>query len=188
MECALNYCSVCAAPLTQGIPPGDHLPRPICTQCGSIHYRNPRMVVGSLPVWNRSVLLCLRAIAPRQGLWTLPAGFMENGESLEQAALRETQEEAGAHIVLDGLYTLYSVPAFNQVYAIYRAQLQDIRFTPGIESTAVRLFEKSDIPWEQLAFETVACTLRSYFSDRQNGLYPVRTGTIDPPRHQINGS
>lgn len=180
MEPAINYCCTCAAPVTLRVPAGDTLPRHVCDACGAIHYRNPRLVVGTLPVWEDRVLLCRRAIEPRRGCWTLPAGFMENRESVAAAAERETREEACAHIDLDDLYTMISVPHISQVHVIYRARLRDIDFAPGDESLEVALFSEADIPWEEIAFRTVAMTLRHYFADRAAGSFSLHVDVLPP--------
>ena len=171
----MNFCSACGAQLTLKIPPGDSLPRHVCDACGSIHYRNPRLVVGALPVWEDRVLLCRRAIEPRHGKWTLPAGFMENGETVADAARRETLEEACARIDLGEMYTLISVPQINQVHVIYRSRLLDLDFAPGVETLELRLFGEDEIPWDDIAFRTIAMTLRHYFADRRTGRYGLHT-------------
>ena len=156
----MKFCSNCAAPVTLAIPPGDSLPRYVCSQCSTVHYQNPKMVIGSIPEWEGALLLCRRAIEPRYGLWTLPAGFMENGETVAQAALRETLEEAKARVELAEMFTVLSVPHVNQVHIFYRARLLDLEFGAGAESLEVRLFRESEIPWPELAFRTIAATLR----------------------------
>lgn len=171
----MNFCSACGAQLTLKIPVGDSLPRHVCNACGSIHYRNPRLVVGALPVWEDRVLLCRRAIEPRHGKWTLPAGFMENGETVADAARRETLEEACARIDLGEMYTLISVPQINQVHVIYRSRLLDLDFAPGVETLELRLFSEEEIPWDDIAFRTIAMTLRHYFADRRDGRYGLHT-------------
>jgi ADP-ribose pyrophosphatase YjhB (NUDIX family) len=160
------------------VPPDDCLPRHICDQCGTIHYRNPRIIVGALPVWSDKVLLCRRAIEPRHGLWTLPSGFMENAETTAQGAIRETLEEASARVELGDLYTLISVPLVNQVHIVYRARLLDLDFAPGAESLEVELFGEDEIPWGQIAFRTIELTLRHYFADRRAGQFVIHTGEI----------
>jgi ADP-ribose pyrophosphatase YjhB (NUDIX family) len=188
----MNYCSHCgSAQLEIRIPDGDTLPRIVCATCGTIHYSNPKIVVGCLPEWDRKVLLCKRAIDPRRGLWTLPAGFLENGETLSAGALRETLEEANARVDLDELYTLISLPQINQVYMMFRARLRDLDFGPGAESLDVRLFDESDIPWEELAFRTIARTLRNWFLDRKGGNFPLRVSAIErrsPPPPNLTGA
>lgn len=180
MEPVIKYCCTCAAPVRLAIPVGDSLPRHVCDACGAIHYRNPRLVVGALPVWEDKVLLCRRAIEPRHGFWTLPAGFMENGESVAAAATRETEEEAGARIALDEVFTMISVPHINQVHLIYRARLLDLNFAPGEESLEVALFEEADIPWDDIAFRTISMTLRYFFTDRAQGEFHFHTESIAP--------
>lgn len=180
MEPVINYCCTCAAPVALRVPVGDTLPRHVCEACGAIHYRNPRLVVGALPVWENRILLCRRAIEPRKGCWTLPAGFMENQESVAEAAARETREEACARVELDALYTMISVPHINQVHLIYRARLCDLDFAPGEESLEVALFDEADIPWDEIAFRTVAMTLRHYFADRAAGSFGIHVEAICP--------
>lgn len=176
----MNFCSHCGSPrLEFRVPAGDTLPRFVCPQCGTIHYQNPKIVVGCLPVWEGSVLLCKRAIEPRLGLWTLPAGFLENGETLVAGAQRETIEEAAASVEVGELYTVISLPQINQVYVVFRAQLLALDFGPGPESLEVELFREEDIPWERIAFRTIGRTLRNYFLDRKLGAFPVHVSTIE---------
>lgn len=182
MEPTINFCCTCGAPITVLIPPGDSLPRHVCTHCGAIHYRNPRLVVGTLPVWEDRILLCRRAIEPRHGYWTLPAGFMENQETLPAAALRETREEACARVELDSLFTMISVPHISQVHAIFRARLLDLDFAAGHETLEVALFEETQVPWENIAFQTIAMTLRHFFADRRLGSYGLHVEAIARPR------
>jgi ADP-ribose pyrophosphatase YjhB (NUDIX family) len=177
---AMKFCSNCAAPVVRRVPPGDALPRFVCDQCGEIHYQNPKLVVGTLPEWEGRVLLCRRAIEPRYGYWTLPAGFMENDESAGDGALRETQEEAGARIELIGAYTLLSVPMVNQVHLFYRARLLDLEFAPGEESLEVALFEEAEMPWTDIAFRTVGLTLRHWFADRASGDFRFHAEDVKP--------
>jgi ADP-ribose pyrophosphatase YjhB (NUDIX family) len=180
----VRYCSVCGSPeIALRIPEGDTRPRDVCEACGTIHYQNPKVVVGCLPEWEGRVLLCKRAIEPRLGLWTLPAGFLENGETLANGALRETLEEAHARVALGELYTVISLPMINQVYMMFRARLQDLGFGPGTESLEVRLFDETEIPWESLAFRTIARTLRNHFLDRRLGVSAMRVSAIErrPP-------
>lgn len=178
MNPAINYCSHCGTPVNLRVPPGDTLVRAVCDACGTIHYQNPKLVVGSLPEWEGKVLLCRRAIEPRQGLWTLPAGFMENNETMPEAAARETLEEACAQIELGAMYTLISVPHINQVHAIYRARLLNLDFSPGIETLEVALLDEHEIPWDEIAFRTIALTLRHYYADRKSGLFGFHTAEI----------
>ena len=162
----MKFCSNCAAPVAKRIPPGDSLPRFVCDACGSIHYQNPKLVVGAVPEWQGRLLLCRRAIEPRYGYWTLPAGFMENDETAGEAALRETLEEAGARVELVSAFSMVSVPRVNQVHLFYRARLLDLEFKPGVESLEVALFEEAKLPWQEIAFRTVAITLKHWFADR----------------------
>jgi ADP-ribose pyrophosphatase YjhB (NUDIX family) len=175
----MNYCSHCAQPLKLQIPQGDNRLRHCCSACGAVHYQNPKMVLGTLPVWQDQVLLCKRAIEPSYGLWTLPAGFMENGETIAQGALRETLEEAGAQVNLLGLLSVLDVEIANQVHLYYRAELLNLDFCSGVESLEVRLFKEQEIPWEQLAFPSVSLTLRAYFADRERGQWGLHTGSVD---------
>jgi ADP-ribose pyrophosphatase YjhB (NUDIX family) len=176
----MKYCSNCGTTVTVRIPTGDDKPRHVCDNCGTIHYRNPLMVVGAIPEWEDKILLCKRAIEPRLGYWTLPAGFMELGESTDHAALRETLEEANARIELTGLYTMLSVPHVNQVHIFYRARLLDLDFGPGTESLEVALFREGEIPWTELSFRTVTTTLQHYYADRKEQRFLVHTGEIKP--------
>ena len=167
----MKFCSNCGAAVVRRVPPGDTLPRWVCDQCGIVHYRNPLMVVGTVPEHQGKILLCRRAIEPRYGYWTLPAGFMENDETAGQGAVRETLEEAGARIELGPPFSLISVPRVNQVHLFYRARLLDLDFKPGEETLEVALVDEAGIPWEQVAFRTVATTLRRWFEDRKGGAF-----------------
>ncbi len=167
----MKFCSNCAAPVARRVPPGDSLPRWICDQCGVIHYQNPLLVVGTIPEHEGRLLLCRRAIEPRYGYWTLPAGFMENAESVAQAAQRETMEEAGARIELGEPFSMVSVPYVNQVHVFYRARLLDLGFAPGEESLEVRLFDEAALPWTDIAFRTVGLTLKLWLQDRARGRF-----------------
>ncbi len=177
----MKFCSNCGAPVERRVPPGDSIPRHVCDACGTIHYQNPKMVVGCIPEWEDKVLMCRRAIEPRLGFWTLPAGFMENGETTAQGAMREALEEAGARVEIHALYSLFNLPHINQVYLLFRARLLDLDVSPGVESLEVQLFREPEIPWDQLAFRTIRETLRHYYDDRRRGAFPLRTGDIGPP-------
>ena len=172
----MNYCHHCSAPLVQKIPPGDDRERHCCEQCATVFYQNPKNVVGTIPVYENKILLCKRAIEPRVGKWTLPAGFMENGESSLHGAIRETREEAGAEVSVsdDSLYTLFNLPRINQVYIFFRAQLLNLDFSAGLESEEVALFKEHEIPWKEIAFPVVRSTLEHYFKDAENSSFPVR--------------
>jgi len=176
----MNFCSNCAAPLARRVPPGDSLARYVCDACGEVHYQNPKLVVGSIPEWDGRLLLCRRAIEPRYGYWTLPAGFMENDETAGDAARRETLEEAGARIELGEPFSLISVPQVNQVHLFYRARLLDLEFRPGEESLEVALFEEAQVPWKDVAFRTVGLTLKHWFADRRNGAFALHAEDIRP--------
>jgi ADP-ribose pyrophosphatase YjhB (NUDIX family) len=167
----MKFCSNCASPVAQRVPPGDSLPRWVCDQCGEIHYQNPKLIVGTIPEHEGRLLLCRRAIEPRYGYWTLPAGFMENDETAGQAALRETLEEAGARVALGAPFTLISVPRVNQVHLFYRAGLLELEFKPGEESLEVALWEEAKIPWDTIAFRTVGLTLKRWLADRKGGSF-----------------
>src|SRR3954464_13325531 len=167
----MKYCSYCAAPVIKRVPPGDSLPRWVCDQCGIVHYENPKLVVGPTPSHEGKLLLCRRAIEPRYGYWTLPAGFMENDETAAQAALRETLEEAGAKVDLVAPFSLISVPRVNQVHLFYNARLLGLDFKPGEESLEVALYEEAAIPWKEMALRTVAATLRHGVADRGRGAF-----------------
>ena len=167
----MKFCASCGAAVVRRVPPGDTLPRWVCDECGEVHYQNPKLVVGSVPEHGGRILLCRRAIEPRYGYWTLPAGFMENDETTGQAALRETLEEAGAAVELGAPFTMISVPRVNQVHLFYLARLSVLEFKPGEETLEVALFEEAAIPWKDIAFRTVAATLRHWFADRARGSF-----------------
>jgi len=174
----MKYCSNCGHTLVSRVPPGDARPRDCCDNCGAIHYQNPKLVVGTIPVWGDRVLLCRRAIDPRKGYWTLPAGFMELGETTGEGALRETDEEAGARVELGPLFTVFDVVHVAQVHVFFRARLLDCDFQPGTESLEVRLFDEAEVPWSEIAFRTVTLTLEHFFQDRQSNLFGLHTGAI----------
>ena len=174
----MKFCSVCGATVELAIPAGDSLPRHVCPQCGTIHYQNPKLVVGCIAEWRDRILLCRRSIEPRYGLWTLPAGFMENGESTAQAAIRETLEEACARVEIGPLFSLVNVPHINQVHLFYRARLLDTGFAAGLETLETRLFAEDCVPWQTLAFQTVALCLQAYFADRRRGQFGLHEDCI----------
>jgi ADP-ribose pyrophosphatase YjhB (NUDIX family) len=176
---SIRHCRACGAPTRYAVPPDDNRERAVCTACGLVHYENPLNVVGTLPVSDDGrVLLCRRAIEPRRGLWTLPAGFMELGESTADGAVRETTEEAGARIALEGLFTVLDVVRVGQVHLFYRARLLDLDFAPGPESLEAKLFAEDAIPWAELAFRTTRQTLEHWIADRRAGAYALHVGTI----------
>lgn len=174
----MNFCSHCGAPVQLRIPDGDTLPRYVCSVCATIHYQNPKIVAGCIPEWQGRVLLCRRAIEPRYGLWTLPAGFMENGETTPAAAARETLEEANAVVKDLELYGVFNLPHINQVYMLFRGQLHEGRASAGAETLEVQLCEEAQVPWDELAFPVIRETLELFFADRRRGSYPVRMGDI----------
>lgn len=176
----MNFCSDCGARVELIIPEGDHLPRHVCLTCNKIHYHNPRIVAGAIPEWQGKLLLCRRAIEPRYGYWTLPAGFMENNETTAAAAVRETYEEACADVKIDGLYTIFSMPHASQVYMLFRATLKNPKFAPGAESLEAALVEPSEIPWRELAFPAVHESLRLYVNECEQGRFGVHVGHIEP--------
>ncbi len=174
----IRHCRACGSPVEYRVPAQDNRERATCGSCGEIHYQNPLNVVGTVAVWADQVLLCRRAIEPRYGLWTLPAGFMELGESTAAGAERETLEEAGARIELQGLFSVLNVVRVGQVHLFYRARLLDTAFDPGEESLEARLFHEHEIPWDELAFRTVRRTLEFFFDARRTGHYGVHCEDI----------
>jgi len=169
----MKFCSVCGEAVRVGVPEGDNRSRHICDRCDIVHYQNPKLVAGCIAAWGDRVLMCRRAIEPRLGRWTVPAGFMENGETTYQAALRETLEEANARVEVDDLFVTVNLPHINQVYMLFRGRLLDLEFSPGEESLEVDLLSEADMPWEDIAFPTVTESLKLYFSDRAQGAFPV---------------
>jgi ADP-ribose pyrophosphatase YjhB (NUDIX family) len=165
----MKFCPNCAAPVTRRVPDGDHLPRHVCPACGAIHYRNPKLIAGCVPEHAGRVLVCRRAIEPRRGFWTIPAGFMEVGETLQQAAARECHEEALARVEVGSLCAIVHVLHAEQVHVMFRATLVDESFGVGPESLDTRLCDERDIPWPEIAFASVEFTLRRYFEDRSAG-------------------
>ena len=165
----MNFCSNCGSPVETKVPPGDHLPRFVCTSCNMVHYKNPLLVLGCVPEWGNKILLCKRAIEPRLGFWTVPAGFMENGETMQAAAARECYEEALARVEIGSLLAVVNVTRANQVHVMFRAKMLTPDFAPGTESLEVGLYEESEIPWGDLAFASGEYTLRKYFEDRASG-------------------
>lgn len=176
----MNYCSNCGARLKIHTPPDDDRPRHVCATCHTVHYQNPKMVVGCLAHWRNQVLMCRRAIEPRYGKWTLPAGYLENGESVTQGARRETYEEACARVANLVPYAMYSLAFVSQVYLFFRAQLVDLDFKAGHESLEVKLFAQPQIPWDELAFTVVHETLDHFFQDCPGQQFPFHMGDISP--------
>lgn len=174
----MRFCSSCGHEVQTAVPPGDNRPRHCCPSCNTIHYQNPKMVIGTIPVWGDKVLLCRRAIEPRYGYWTLPAGFMENGESTGEGAARETVEEAGAKITLGGLFSIIDVPQIEQIHMFFQAEMVDPTLDPGPETLEAGLFAEHEIPWDSIAFRTVSKTLEWFFEDRRLGRFSLHTDTI----------
>lgn len=162
------------------VPEGDTLPRHVCNHCDAIHYQNPKIVAGCIPEWGDKILLCKRAIEPQLGKWTLPAGFMENGETVQEAAARETREEALAHVSEMALFGMFNIPHVNQVYVMFRARMPECEFGPGIESLSCELVTEAQIPWSELAFPVVDRTLKLFFEDRRSNAFRIHTADIAP--------
>ena len=175
----IKHCRNCGNAVVYRLPDdGDTRERAVCPACDTIHYENPLNVVGTVPWLGERVLLCKRNIAPGWGKWTLPAGFMELGETTAEGAARETDEEAGAKFEMEGLFTVLSVPRVGQVHLFFRARLLSDQFAPGHETIEARLFSEDEIPWEEIAFRTVKETLARFFEDRRNGRFGVHTLNI----------
>jgi ADP-ribose pyrophosphatase YjhB (NUDIX family) len=174
----MKYCSQCAAPLAYRTPQGDDRPRHICDRCNTVHYQNPKVVVGCIPVWENKILLCRRAIEPGLGKWTLPAGYLENGETAEQGAVRETVEEAGAAVQIIQPYALYSLTFADHIYFMFYARMLNPHFNPGEESISVKLFNEAEIPWEGLAFKVVKEILKQFLRERSQNKLSLQVGEI----------
>ena len=174
----MKYCSNCAHEVVRKIPEGEDRERDVCPSCGEIFYVNPKVIVGCIPTVGDQVLLCKRAIEPRYGKWTLPAGFMENRETTAEGAAREMREEAEARAVDMALYRIFDVPHISQVYVFYRCEVLDGQFGAGSESLESQLYSEADIPWDELAFPVVIEMLREFFEDRKTQDFPVRNSTI----------
>ena len=182
----MKYCCYCSAELIYDIPGDDNRHRYICESCKVVHYQNPKIVAGCIPVWEDQVLLCKRAIEPRYGYWTLPAGFMELGETSLEAGVRETMEEANARVEVENLFAVFNLPHVNQVYMMFRSRLLDLDFSPGTESQLVELYKEEDIPWDELAFTTIKETLNLYFKDRKEGNFRIHTGDVTKKNGRYN--
>jgi ADP-ribose pyrophosphatase YjhB (NUDIX family) len=174
----IKHCRVCGTAVDHIVPADDNRTRAVCPACGEVHYENPLNVVGTVPVWGDQVLLCRRNIEPRYGLWTLPAGFMELGETTAQGAARETDEEAGAEFDMGALFTVLNVVRVGQVHLFYLATLRSPNFAPGPETIEARLFREHELPWDELAFRTVRETLLRFFDDRRKGQFGVHCADI----------
>lgn len=180
----MNFCSHCgSAKLLHQIPEGDDRPRAVCQDCGTIHYQNPKIIVGCLPLYRGKIMLCRRNIEPRFGLWNLPSGFMENGETAEVGALRELEEEAGATADLIRLLSVYSLPHVNQVYLHFLVRLHG-KWEAGKETSDIELFAPDALPWDELAFSSNQFALECYLQDVQTGNFNVHIGHLPPPNPQ----
>lgn len=177
----IKFCNSCGEPVVHRIPEGDTFTRAVCDACGTIQYENPKVVVGCIPVRGERILICRRAIEPRYGLWTLPAGFMENGETAAEGAMREAMEEAHALVEIEDLYTVFSVPHISQVHMMFRSRLVNDDVRCGTESLEVKLVTANEIPWGELAFTVVRRTLEHFLEDRERGVFMPRFGDIRAP-------
>lgn len=175
----MKYCSECGATVQLRVPKDDDRPRFVCNGCGRIHYENPKMVVGSIPEWEDRILMCRRDIEPRKGFWTLPAGYLENGESALEGARRETLEESGTVVTALEPYMLIDIVYIHQVYLMFRGKMQKPEFRPTQESAEVVLMREDQIPWDRIAFRAIEMTLRHYFEDRKNGIFPFHMCPIE---------
>ena len=184
----MNFCSACGAELELRVPAGDDRDRFVCVSCEIVHYVNPRIIVGCLAVHDGRILLCRRAIEPRYGLWTLPAGFMENGETTREGAARETWEEAQGRVRDLELYRVFDVPYISQVYMFYRCTLVEGEHGVGPESLETALFDEKEIPWEEIAFPVVRETLRDFLDDRRRGEFPIVVDEIRARRPAARAS
>ena len=170
----MNFCTQCGGPVSKKIPQGDNRERYVCNNCGYIHYQNPNAVVGTLPYCGDKVLLCKRGIEPRLGLWTLPAGFLEMGETLQEGALRETKEETNSQVKIDNMYFMFDIPQIGQFYVLYKASIEENSYSSTSESLEVDLFSFDEIPWEKLAFPFVPIALKQFYEDLEEGSFPFR--------------
>ncbi|MCG8339346.1 MAG: NUDIX hydrolase [Proteobacteria bacterium] len=174
----MNFCTQCGSATKIEIPQGDDRERDVCTKCGFIHYFNPRLVVGTIPIWEDKILIVKRAIEPCYGRWTLPAGYLENGESVLDGALRETREEANARIENLQSFGLFNMTQINQIYYMFYGQLSDTNFDAGAESLEVKLVKEEDVPWDEIAFKVIRVTLERFFEDRRKGSFDYHMENI----------
>lgn len=177
----MRHCSQCGGPVELRVPAGDNRPRHVCPACHTVHYQNPRLIVGCIPQWQGQILLCRRAIEPAYGRWTLPAGFLELGEGTADGAAREATEEACIEVDIGPLFSLIDVPHIGQVHMLYLAELREPCWAAGEESLEVALFAEADIPWQELSFRSVREALRHYFDDRRRGVFELHTAVLGPP-------
>ncbi len=182
----MKYCSSCGSKVELKVPQDDHFPRYCCTNCDAIHYQNPNIVTGTIPIMKDRVLLCKRAIHPRPGMWTLPAGFLENGETIGQGAFRETLEETNTEVKMGNLYAIFNIPQISQVYMLFFAEVLREDFGETPESLEVKLFKEEEIPWQELAFPFVPIVLKNYFADRKVNKFDLKVETIERPVKKTN--
>lgn len=182
----MKYCPLCGAPIRLAVPEGDDRLRHICDACDTVHYQNPKLIAGCIPVWEDRILLCRRAIEPRMGYWTLPAGFMELGETIAEAAAREAQEEANVDVAIGDIFAIFNLPHISQVYVFFLARMTSACYSAGTESLETRLFAEPEIPWDDLAFETVHQSLRYFLADRKDGNYTLRVQDIGPDPRRVH--
>ena len=182
----MKYCSSCGSKVELKVPQDDHFPRYCCTNCDAIHYQNPNIVTGTIPIMKDRVLLCKRAIHPRPGMWTLPAGFLENGETIGQGAFRETLEETNTEVKMGNLYAIFNIPQISQIYMLFFAEVLREDFGKTPESLEVKLFKEEEIPWQELAFPFVPIVLKNYFADRKVNKFDLKVETIERPVKKTN--
>ncbi|MFZ9708542.1 MAG: NUDIX hydrolase [Steroidobacteraceae bacterium] len=181
----MKYCSNCGVPVVVRVPEGESLPRHVCPDCHTVHYQNPKLVVGCVPEDHSGrILLCRRAIEPRHGYWTIPAGFMENNETLQQAAARESYEEALADVEIGSLLAVVHILHAHQVHVFFRARLRSNNVGAGPESLEVRIVEPHEIPWSEMAFASTEFALRRFLEDRAAGVEPHHFISYD--RHPVD--
>ncbi len=184
----IKFCSQCGSPMEERIPEDDDHVRAACTRCPHVHYENPTMVVGTIPVFKDQILMCKRNIEPRKGKWTLPAGYLENQESVQDGATRETLEETRAKVRIVEPYRLFNILFVDQIYFMFRAELLSEEFGPTSESTEVRLFKETEIPWDEIAFEVIRQTLVDFFQDQKKGQFAFGVkDLVFTPRGEISG-
>ena len=187
----MKFCSECGHAVDLRVPEHDHLPRHVCPNCETIHYRNPKVIAGCVPVWEDRVLMCRRAIEPRLGKWTFPAGFLEMGETSGEGAARETLEESGAEVDIDDLFVVINVPYVSQIYAIYRGRMRSDKHHPTFESSETQLMREDEIPWDDIAFPTIWHSLKFFFADRAAGqtnfhALDLSRRPLDPSRREVS--
>lgn len=174
----MKFCSDCGSAVVLKIPESDNRARYICSSCQHIHYQNPKVVTGCIPQWQDKVLICKRAIEPRINCWTLPAGFMENGETIQEGAARESLEEANAVMQDMQLFSVYSIPHISQVYILYIATVKDGKANSGAETLETKFVTQDQMPWDELAFPVVVESLKLYYQDKQKGKFTTHYGDI----------